>query len=267
MSDRPTLSVEEKDGKTIAQTADLENWDKNPRKADDVELERLEEEIEELGFYKPLIVDQYGTVLGGNMRLRALESLGEDHVWVSVVECETDDDRLEYALSDNDRVGYYDEDGMAALISDTEVDVSRFKIDFYKPTDLAQNLASSVDPEDLLKRADDAEGDSGVAADNQAQNDTDGDSDDDSDSEPKKRSMENLGNKSSTAMVQLFMSGDEKETLAEQVQSLKKEYGLETTSDVVQEAVRREFNRHDPDRAVVTSTGADKLTPDGGEDE
>ena len=96
----------------------LKNWDKNPRSIKDKDYERLKTQIRDLGQYKPLLITEDGTVLGGNMRLRAYKELGIEDIWVSVVDAPTEEKKLEYALSDNDRAGYYDEDLLANLIPD-----------------------------------------------------------------------------------------------------------------------------------------------------
>ena len=92
--------------KTYRKLDELKPWDKNPRKIDKEGLKRLKKQIKKLGQYKPLIITEDGTVLGGNMRIQAYEQLGVDKVWVSVVDAKTKDEKLEYALSDNDRAGH-----------------------------------------------------------------------------------------------------------------------------------------------------------------
>lgn len=96
----------------------LRNWDKNPRSISDKGFERLKKQIQTLGMYKPLLVTEDGTVLGGNMRLRAYRELGIKDVWVSVVDAPTEEKKLEYALSDNDRAGFYDDDLLANLTAE-----------------------------------------------------------------------------------------------------------------------------------------------------
>lgn len=93
----------------------LHNWDKNPRSIKDKDFERLKTQIRDLGQYKPLLITEDGTVLGGNMRLRAYRELGLDDIWVSIVKADTEEERMRYALSDNDRAGFYDEDLLANM--------------------------------------------------------------------------------------------------------------------------------------------------------
>jgi hypothetical protein len=89
---------------------DLSNWEDNPRSILAEDFERLKKQIKRLGMYKPLLVNHDNIVLGGNMRLRALRDLGvTGDVYVTVVEAETPEKMLEYALSDNDAAGITDD--------------------------------------------------------------------------------------------------------------------------------------------------------------
>jgi hypothetical protein len=107
----------------------LHEWDKNPRTISKENFERLKNQIKELGEYKPLIITKDGTVLGGNMRLRAYRELGYKKVWVSIVEAETDEEKLKYALSDNDQLGEYQKDELIKLINNfPNLDLSNFTI-------------------------------------------------------------------------------------------------------------------------------------------
>lgn len=116
----------------------LKNWDKNPRSIKKDAFERLKKQITKLGQYKPLLITPDGTVLGGNMRLRAYKELGMKDIWVSVVEPKTDSEMMEYSLSDNDRAGYYDEDMFANLMPDLDLDMSMYAVDLEEPTLLSE---------------------------------------------------------------------------------------------------------------------------------
>lgn len=233
------LDLEIRDGKIHAPVDQLSPWEENPREVSETDLERLRTQLTDLGQYKPLIVAvdtpvvDDGTVVGGNMRIEALTQLEWDTAWVSLVSPATHDELVELALSDNDRAGKYDEDQMTNVLDRTEdIDVSKFKVDFYKPQDIAQNMARSMDPDDLLAKAGYDGGDG------------DGDGDGDSGSgDPVDRSLENLGSSDPTAMVQLIMAQGEKDVFTDQVQTLKLEYDVHTTTDVVQEAIKREYQR------------------------
>lgn len=115
----------------------LREWEKNPREVRREDLERLKRQIKRLGVYKPLVVVEDGDVLlvlGGNMRLRALREMGVREVEVSVVEAEDDGKRLEYSLSDNDRVGSYIEEKLARLSLEVkdEIKLEDYKVDLGK---------------------------------------------------------------------------------------------------------------------------------------
>lgn len=111
-------------------------WADNPRHATDEDIARLKKQIDELGVYKPLICAQENgkyVVLGGNMRYRAYRELKHTHAWIVVVKAKTKAQKLKYALSDNDRVGWYDEEMLHSIASAEKVDFTAFKIDTTLP--------------------------------------------------------------------------------------------------------------------------------------
>lgn len=118
----------------------LHSWEDNPRGILEVDYNRLKWLVERLGQFKPVIITADGTVLGGNMRLRVYQDLGITDIWVSVVDAPTDAMKLEYAMADNDRAGYYEEDALAGLLHahQADIDLTKYSIDLGK-------LTSSVD--------------------------------------------------------------------------------------------------------------------------
>ena len=131
--------------KDIRKLSQLHEWKNNPRNINTKDFARLKEQIKKLGQYKPLLVTPDGEVIGGNMRLKAYRELGMDEVWVSVVTPKDENEKLEYALSDNDRAGYYDEDMLANLIPNYDIDWSQYAVDL-KPPDDIQKLIDSIAP-------------------------------------------------------------------------------------------------------------------------
>lgn len=116
---------------------ELRSWKKNPRGITTSGYKRLEKQIKKLGQYKPLLITNDGVVIGGNMRLLAYRELKVSPLWVSIITFEKDGNSyvasidgekqagkyetieqgmLEYALSDNDRAGYYEEEELAELL-------------------------------------------------------------------------------------------------------------------------------------------------------
>jgi hypothetical protein len=131
-------------------------WDKNPRGIKTKDYERLKKQILNLGVYKPLIAfEEKGkyVVLGGNMRIRALKDMGLKEVDISVVAPKTEAEKIEFALSDNDRVGAYDEQALAELIYPhiKDIDLGDFKVDLGDPwIDLqrvVERYGPNIDPE------------------------------------------------------------------------------------------------------------------------
>jgi hypothetical protein len=111
----------ELDGKILANVSWLRLWPKNPRVVEEKDLSRLKKQIVELGVYKPLVITPDGEVLGGNQRFKVLSELSKQDekyqwIWVSIVEAWTDQDRIKYALSDNDNVGKYTREKMHEIL-------------------------------------------------------------------------------------------------------------------------------------------------------
>jgi hypothetical protein len=131
--------------KDIRKITDLRPWKDNPRNITPSDFERLKKQITKLGQYKPLLVTKDGEVIGGNMRLKAYNALGIKDVWVSVVEPKDENEKLEYALSDNDRAGYYDDDMLANLIPNYDIDWSQYAVDMKPPEDI-QKLIDRIAP-------------------------------------------------------------------------------------------------------------------------
>lgn len=108
--------------------ADLKNWDNNPRSILEEDFDRLKGQIETLGVYKTLLVNQDNVVLGGNMRLRAFQKLGIDEIMCGVVETADEGEMLAYALSDNDNAGTTDELKLAELWHLHPIETKLYKV-------------------------------------------------------------------------------------------------------------------------------------------
>ena len=58
---------------------DLKQLENNPRKISDKDYQKLGEDIEEMGNFRPLIIDTDNIILGGNQRYKQLlEKYGDD---------------------------------------------------------------------------------------------------------------------------------------------------------------------------------------------
>lgn len=128
------------------QLSELRNWDKNPRSVKKDDFARLKRLILKLGIFKPFVITEDGTVLGGNMRLRAVNELVKEgklkitDVPVVVVKADTEEKKIEYALADNDRVGSYEDQALAELLQDTDIDLGDYKVDLGQPVSLDKLL-------------------------------------------------------------------------------------------------------------------------------
>jgi len=146
--------------KIYKQISELSNWEENPRGITEGGFKRLKKQISKLGQYKPLLITTNGTVIGGNMRLRAYQELKISKVWVSIIIFKQEGDvffayidgekqkgkykskergMIEYALSDNDRAGSYNADDLINLLDSYDSnmeDFSDYSIDFKESSNI-----------------------------------------------------------------------------------------------------------------------------------
>jgi ParB-like chromosome segregation protein Spo0J len=87
----------------------------NPRYIKDEKFEKLVESIKEFPemlTVRTIVVNKEMVVLGGNMRLRAMQEVGLDKVWVEVVDWPEEKQR-EFIIKDNVGYGAWDWDELA----------------------------------------------------------------------------------------------------------------------------------------------------------
>jgi N-acetylglutamate synthase-like GNAT family acetyltransferase len=140
-------------------------WAKNPRGISIEGMDRLKKQLRELGEYKPLLITEEGEVIGGNMRLSAMKEIisakakeDEDFMkknpdafksaWVSIVYPESEEEKVKYALSDNDRAGYYVEQELGELVDGLNLNLEDFKVDLGEPVDLSTIIGNLKISED-----------------------------------------------------------------------------------------------------------------------
>lgn len=136
-----TFECEVKDYRNINQ---LREWDQNPRGIKKDKFEELKKRLSRFDQIKPIIITPDGEVLGGNMRLKAYRELGVQDIWVSVVEPKTEAEKVEIALTDNEEMGYYEDQALAELID-------KYK-DEIKLGDYSIHLGQPISLEDLLAK-------------------------------------------------------------------------------------------------------------------
>jgi len=129
---------------------ELHLWKDNPRTISKRNFERLKNQIRELGEYKPLIITKDGTALGGNMRLRAYRELGFKECWVSVVGAETEEEKLKYALSDNDQVGEYQNDDLANVVGNLpDINLEDYSVNLGKTTPISDLFPQEIEEDEV----------------------------------------------------------------------------------------------------------------------
>lgn len=117
----------------------LKFWAKNPRGIKDTRFQQLKTRLKRQGQLKPLLVNTDGIVIGGNMRLMAIQQLGWPDVWVSVVDAKTDKQIFDIAMTDNEEFGYYEEDQLAELalsLDLTPLELSSYELHISAPIGL-----------------------------------------------------------------------------------------------------------------------------------
>lgn len=122
----------------IVRVDSLKHWDKNPRIITEEHIARLEYMMRTHQGLEPLLVEEDGTVLGGNARLIALKKMGEAETWAIVVQPKDDQERVEIALEDNDHVGITDKEKLMPLISTLSPEaMGRYSVTFDEGIDIA----------------------------------------------------------------------------------------------------------------------------------
>lgn len=96
----------------------------NPRQIKGEKLELLKKSVgsfQKMMTLRPIIIDENNVVLGGNMRLAAIKSLGLKEIpetWVKRADDLTEDEKREFVIKDNNAFGEYDWDVIANEWSD-----------------------------------------------------------------------------------------------------------------------------------------------------
>ena len=137
---------------TTVPISSLQLWDKNPRSIKTERFNELKERLKRQGQIKPLLVAKDGkTVIGGNMRLRAMKDLGIEEVWVSQTEATTDKEIFDLALTDNEEFGYYEQEQLAELALDlglSPLELNAYEVTLGEPVTLT-SLIDKFGPEDV----------------------------------------------------------------------------------------------------------------------
>ena len=122
---------------------------KNPRRITQQNADRLIKSIEqfpEMMALRPIVVDEAGTILGGNMRFLALKRAGYKDLpdeWVKRADQLTEAQKREFVIKDNGSFGEYDWDLLANEWDD--LPLADWGMAWVLPVGIALLIAASVD--------------------------------------------------------------------------------------------------------------------------
>lgn len=99
--------------------SELKNWEKNPRTISEKAFKELEQSVEVLGNFEPLVINIDGTVIAGNQRLRLETKKGNNEVDVYVPERELSEEEIKkIGVISNRHSGEWDMDILANEFED-----------------------------------------------------------------------------------------------------------------------------------------------------
>lgn len=118
----------------------IKNNPDNPRVLKDAKFKKLKKSIEDfpqMMELRPIVVDENNTILGGNMRFKALKDLGYTNVpsnWIKQARGLTDQQKREFVIKDNSSFGEWDWDVLANewnvnLLNEWGMDLPDFDFD------------------------------------------------------------------------------------------------------------------------------------------
>ena len=102
--------------KKLVNIRDIKPNTENPRIIKDHKFKKLVKSIQdfpEMLEKRPIVVDENMIVLGGNMRLKALQEAKVKEVWIDVAEGWSDEQKKEFIIKDNVGFGEWDYDKLA----------------------------------------------------------------------------------------------------------------------------------------------------------
>lgn len=139
---------------TFAKTANLRTNPNNPRAIRKDQLNKLVKSLQEFPEMleaRPIVIDKEGTVLGGNMRLKAAQLAGLDEVPVYVREWDEDKDG-QFIIKDNVSFGEWDQDMLANEWEPEQLDEWGLNIDWDEPEE-TEGLTDADDVPEVPEEA------------------------------------------------------------------------------------------------------------------
>ena len=122
----------------------------NPRQISEKDFESLKKSLKdfpEMKSIREVVVDENLRILGGHMRVRALQDLGETKVYVKQVFGLTEEQKDEFVIRDNVQQGDWDMDALANAWSD-------YPLIDWGLDEIAQNIEMPVNLDDETEEKD-----------------------------------------------------------------------------------------------------------------
>lgn len=115
---------------------DIKLNEHNPRTINKRQLDKLVKSVQEfpeMTELRPIVVDENNTILGGNMRYRAMQKLGYKQAEVVKVSGLTDEQKREFIIKDNVAFGEWDWDALAnewdmGQLNEWGLDIPEFEV-------------------------------------------------------------------------------------------------------------------------------------------
>ena len=127
---------------------DIKLNEHNPRTINKLQLDKLVKSVQEfpeMTELRPIVVDETNTILGGNMRYRAMQKLGMSTTEVVKVSGLTDEQKREFIIKDNVAFGDWDWD---ALANEWDTDeLNEWGLDIPEPDKVDQEVEEVDVPE------------------------------------------------------------------------------------------------------------------------
>ena len=157
-----TNIMSEKKAKTeikVVKINDIKIHPNNPRIIKDSKYKKLVKSLTdfpEMLHARPIVVNQEGLILGGNMRYKVAKELGYKEIPVIYTSGWTIAQQDEFMIKDNTNAGEFDWDTLANSWDSTslkEWDVIQWEVPDYQPTLEPQTNHKDVTDNDILKKA------------------------------------------------------------------------------------------------------------------
>ena len=123
---------------------------KNPRYIRDNKFKKLVKSIKdfpEMLEYRPIIVDENMTILGGNMRYKAAKAAGLFEIYIDVVKNWTDKQKEQFIIKDNVGFGDWDWDLLANEWDVKDLNDWGLNLPEFEPNNIEINEAVEVNNE------------------------------------------------------------------------------------------------------------------------